>query len=315
MKNDLRCGNARKAAETGQGVKWPERSESLQLNRSLVRNNGWREQKCARRRLEMSGRSVWHATCHLMVAMRRRSLIKRWVKLKQAKAYAALSCTLLLAVTIPAPHHHVSEGNIFTVVGSDYVSPLISSPRGIQTLNVRLSSFARFVGYDQIHSLVDTGSTRQLAKVTRYSGEIFSVLNVEFVLRDKPGAFDHPVYISEEFWKRVLGATPDVLGLSFEAGGELHQIAGVVRSSVGPMLDDTEVWVPFSSRGPYGESTLLRVFGEQCPGADWKAGEKKLGSLIQTQFIKDQIIETETVHLLPLDRKMIVETREEHPEV
>src|SRR6188768_1064131 len=118
-----------------------------------MRNNGWREQKCARRRFEMSGRSVWHATCHRMIAMRR-DLNKRRVKLKQARACAALSCALLLAVTIPAPHHPVSEGNIFTVVGSDYVSPLIASPRGIQTLNARMSPFARFVGYDQIHSLV-----------------------------------------------------------------------------------------------------------------------------------------------------------------
>jgi hypothetical protein len=262
----------------------------------------------------MSGRNVWHATCLLTSAMRRH-LNKGRVKLKQARAYAALSCALLIAMMIPAPHHRVTEGNIFVVVGSDYVSPLISSPRGIQALNSRLSSFARFVGYDQINTFVDSGSTRQLASVTRYSGEIFSVLNAEFVLRDKPGAIDRPVYVSEEFWKRVLGGTPDVLGLSFEASGELYQIAGVVRRNSLAMLDDTEVWVPFSSRGPYGESTLFRVFGELCPGADWKSGEKNLGSLIQTQFVKDQIVETGTVHFLPLDRKMIVETREGLKEV
>ena len=262
----------------------------------------------------MSGRRVWHATCHVLDAMRRH-VNKSRAKLKQARAYAALSCAMLLAALIPAPHNRAIQGNIFTVVGSDYVSPLISSPRGIQTLNARLSSFARFVGYDQIHTFVDTGSTRQLASVTRYSGDIFSVLNAEFVLRDKPGTIDHPVYVSEDFWKRVLGGTPDVLGLSFEASGELYQIAGVVRNNGVAMLDDTEVWVPFSSRGAYGESTLLRVFGELCQGADWKNGEKNLGSLIQTQIVKDQIVETGTVHLLPLDRRMIVEARDGLTEV
>jgi hypothetical protein len=256
----------------------------------------------------MTSKSVWHATCHLLDSMRR-CLNTGRTKVKQAKTYAALGCALLLAVMIPAPHHRLTEGPVFTVVGNDYVSPLITSPRGIQTLNARLGSFARFVGYDQISTLVDTGSTRQLATVTRYSGEILSVLNAEFVLRDKPGAIDHALYISEEFWKRVLGGIPDVLGLSLQAGGELYQIAGVVRKSPITMLDDTEVWIPFSSRGPYGEATLLRVFGELCPGVDWKSGEKNLDSLVQSQFVQDQIVETGTVHLLPLDRKMIVEAR------
>ncbi len=262
----------------------------------------------------MSGRSVWHATCHLKNVMRRRVNLSG-AKLRQARAYAALGCTLLLAAMIPAPHYRTVAGSIFTVVASDYVSPLICSPRGVQSLNSRLSSLARFVGYDQIHTFVDTGSTRQLAIVTRYSGDIFSVLNAQFVLRDKPGSLDRPVYVSEAFWKRVLGGTPDVLGLSFEASGELYQIAGVVRSKGTALLEDTEVWIPFSSRGPYGEATLFRVFGELCQGADWKTGEKDLSSLINMEVIKEQMVDPGTVHLLPLDRKMIVEAREGGTEV
>src|SRR6185436_14420758 len=129
-----------------------------------MRINSCCDQKSATRRFEMSGRRVWHATCQVLDAMRRH-VNKSRAKLKQARAYAALSCALLLAALIPAPHNRAIQGNIFTVVGSDYVSPLISSPRGIQTLNARLSSFARCVGYDQIHTFVDTGSTRQLESV------------------------------------------------------------------------------------------------------------------------------------------------------
>lgn len=256
----------------------------------------------------MRGSSAWHANCHLIDAMRRHVHNSR-PELKQARAYAALICALLLAALIPAPQNRGMQGNIFTVVVGDYVSPLISSPRGIQALNARLSSFARFVGYDQIHTIVDAGSTRQLASVTRYSGEIFSVLNVEFVLREKPGAIDRPVFISDDFWKRVLGGTPDVLGLSFEASGELYQIAGVIHCDDAAMLTRTEVWIPFSSRGPYGESTLFRVFGELRDGAEWKRSENNLSALVQTELLRAQVAEADAVHLLPIDRKMVVELR------
>jgi hypothetical protein len=43
----------------------------------------------------------------------RRHVNKSRAKLKQARAYAALSCALLLAALIPAPHNRAIQGNIF----------------------------------------------------------------------------------------------------------------------------------------------------------------------------------------------------------
>jgi hypothetical protein len=248
----------------------------------------------------MSKELIWHASCATGGVMRR-----HLAGLKKGWRFVSLAGALLLAAIIPAPHHDAGQGQIFSVVGSDFSSPLISSPRGIQALNALMGSGAWFAGYDQIHSLVSAGSTREMAVVTRYSGDIFSLLGAEFVVRAKAGMVERPIVISEEFWNRMLGGTPDVLGRTVEACGERFRIAGVMRSSM--LLGETEVWIPLSTRGEFGTVTALRVVGQLQPGMNWKEGEKQLERLIESDPVKEQVFEEfGSVRLLPVDRRMMI---------
>lgn len=225
--------------------------------------------------------------------------------LRKGWKLATLGSALLLAAIIPAPHHSPAAGQIFSVMASDFATPLLSSPRGIQLLNTQLGFTAWFAGYDQIHSLVAVGSTRELALVTRYSGDIHALLGSDFILRAKPGSLDHPVVVSEDFWRRMLGGSPDVIGQLLEASGERFAIAGVIGGG-SAFLSETEVWIPLSSRGVFGTLTALRVVGQLQPNTNWTAGEKQLERLIATDTVQEQVSEAGRVHLLPIDRGLVI---------
>src|SRR5262245_4692940 len=166
----------------------------------VLRSNSKRAQKRARRSGKMKRIGGWHASCEYWRAMMRK-LEEKQGALGRIRACAALSVALVVAVLIPGPHRSAGgpDGQLFTVVGGDYVSPFISSPRGVQTLNARMNAYARFAGYDQIRTIVHFGAAREVANVTRYCGDIFNLLGVDFVLREPPGMESRPAFISEAF--------------------------------------------------------------------------------------------------------------------
>ncbi len=255
----------------------------------------------------MSDSQGWHANCHAEGVMK--SSFEAGTREENEgprRARVAVAVALLLAVVIlPAPRPAAREKMTFSVMSGDYISPLISSPRGIQILNARLRGSACFAGYDQIEAFANVGSGPDLTGVTRYSGDIFSLVAAQFTLRSAPGAMDRPVYISEAYWKRAFSQSPDALGREIQVSNESFQIAGVVRWDPA-MFTDTEIWVPLSSRGPYAEMTSLRVLGELRGRASWQSGEKALAALLQSEAVKPYLLEVDAVRFLPLERRMML---------
>ena len=212
---------------------------------------------------------------------------------------------------IPARRTGAGSGSpasqLFSVVGGDYISPLITSPRALQTLNVQLGSYAHFAGYDQLKALAIKRSTphfAELVNVTRFCGELLPMLAVQYVLDGRKQVETGRIYLSESYWRRVLGSAPGVVGEAIQLGGESYTVAGVVRASAA-FLGETDMWVPICSRGIYGTMTALRVVGALVPGQDWRAGEKEIARLLRAEVVNEQVTELDKVRLLPVERKLV----------
>jgi hypothetical protein len=171
-------------------------------------------------------------------------------------------------------------------------------------LNGQLGGYARFAGYDQLLSFVAAGSTTQIANVTRYCGDILSLLRAEFVIDGRHEVTANRLYISEAYWKSRFAKAPNIIGAPVRCNGGDFEIAGVIRVRES-FLSETDVWAPVGIRGPYGSMTSLRLIGELLPGQDWRVGEKSLALLMKARPLREQIMDFDTVRLLPIDRRLL----------
>jgi hypothetical protein len=213
----------------------------------------------------------------------------------------------LAAALIPVRRHNSIDSaasRLFSVVGQDFMSPLITSPRALQTLNTQLASFARFAGYDQLAAVVSAGPAPHLAKVTRFCGGLLSMLEAQYVADGRRAVSGPRVFVSEEYSRRIFGSPAKALGRAMQLGGESYRVGAVVRVSPNA-LGETDVWVPICSRGPYGSMTALRVLGALAQGQNWSDGEKRIASLMGGDILRDQVAEPDIARLLPLDRKVV----------
>jgi len=228
------------------------------------------------------------------------------------KAKIVLACAVLLgclALVVPARRAGSTPqaSDLFSVVGGDYMSPLIGSPRALQRLNAELGGSGRFAGYDQLTVLVSSHTAPHLVNVTRYCGDLLSMLAVEYLEDGRARVEGHRVFVSETYWRSVLEAASDIVGTAVELGGETYRIAGIVRAnSVLPL--ESDFWVPICSRTSYGTMTSMRVVGTLLAGKDWRDSEKLLRKLIHTNPLSEQLVELDAVRFLPVDRKLVLDS-------
>jgi hypothetical protein len=223
-------------------------------------------------------------------------------------ALSTVIAAMLLPIWTTCPASNPGK-QLFSVVGGDYISPLIVSPRALQALNSRMGDYCRIAGYDQLQGMPywrgkrESGSDFEIANVTRYSGDLLSMLGAKFVVDGRSDIQTRRIYLAEEFWKANFNPGAPIIGQGIQLGGEQYEVAGVIRTD-DSAIGETDIWVPICSRGPYGTMTALRVIGELNPGQDWRAGEKELASLMGIETIQEQVVELDTVRLLPIERRI-----------
>ena len=201
-----------------------------------------------------------------------------------------LLISIITLLLLPGPGQVRSFGstarNLFTITESDYFSPLLSTAKAVTVLNCAAQQVAHFAGYDDFTTRVDISNKTQIATMTRYSGGLFSVLNIQF-LQVEPHSNGAPViYISKSFWDRAFGRDQNIVGTELKLHEVTYRIAGVTQDSEG-LLATTDIWVPVSGRSLYGSMSCMRIVGTLRAGMDWANAQSELAKCF-SQYLQDQ---------------------------
>jgi hypothetical protein len=248
---------------------------------------------------------IWHAGCEQVRAMKRKDRSLR----KRARAEVILSLLLTLgivtALLVPSKAQLktgvATERSMFTLVEGDYMSPLLSCATTIHILNSVANDVAQFAGFDDFSARVKVNEAMQVVKVTRFSGGLLSILNLEFALRDTTNRSGGAAFISESFWKTNFGARKDILGTEIVVHEMRCRIAGVIRDFDG-LLSKTDLWIPVSSRSPLATLNSMRIVGALNESFDWTAAQERIADAFDQPLIDQVYAEAKGAKLLPITR-------------
>ena len=249
-------------------------------------------------------KQVWYALCHHAKAMKTayRGLFRRGqiaVLLSAILAFGII--TLLLS---PSPRQGQAFGsaprNLFVLTEGDYLNPLLSSAKTVTVLNCAAPQVGRFAGYDDFSTRVQIKDTPHVSRVTRFNGNLLSLLKIRFMLVEPTLATELPCYISESFWNKAFARKSDILGTPLKVHETTYRIVGVTRDSSG-VLGATEIWLPISGRSSFGSAPCMTILGALNAGTDWRAAQTELVKCF-AQFLQDQpYSEIPGAKLLPLE--------------
>lgn len=134
------------------------------------------------------------------------------------------------------------------------------------------------------HAAVVTSSFFHLTGSRPLLGRLFSESD------DRPGAAP-TVLLSHEFWARMLGGDPSVLGSTLTLDGKTYQIVGVLRPGLRFLSRPTDFYVPL---GPSMGNTVnrnqhgsMRVLARLKPGLTLAAGRADLDSIMHRLAVVD----------------------------
>jgi hypothetical protein len=247
----------------------------------------------------------WHAGCIQVRAMKRghRSLPKK------ARAEVILSLLLTMgiiaAALVPAKAQFKAlvprDRSVFTLVEGDYMSPLFSSATTIHILNSVANDVAQFAGFDDFSARVKVNDAVQVVNITRFSGPLLSILDLQFALRDTTNRSGGAAYISESFWKTNFAARTDILGIEIVVHDMRYRIAGVIRDFDG-LLSKTVFWISVNSRSPLATLNSMKIVGALNQGSDWNAAQEKIAQAFDQPLIDQVYAEAKGAKLLPITR-------------
>ena len=216
-----------------------------------------------------------------------------------------LSVGIAVALVIPSPQTvrrlSAEQSSLFIVMEGNYLNPLFSSARTIHLLNGAAKQFASFAGYDEFCTRVDVVTRSHIANVTRYGGDLLSLLEIGFALKGNISGTGEPVYISEDFWERTLGRASNVIGSSLRVHNISYRIAGVTRNH-GGLLSKTDIWIPVRSRGQFGAMSSMRVVGVLKPGNNWRIAQRILSRIFSGPMRDQAYSEVAGAKMMPLDK-------------
>jgi len=182
-----------------------------------------------------------------------------------------------------------TEGHIRTPDGGEgsYLDfeALRDGARGVASV----AAYFPVRGYD-----FGLGADAQRVSGRPVSGEFFPLLGVAPARGrlldlddDRPGAWQRVVVLSHRFWRRRLGADPDVVGRSLVLDGEPFTVIGVASAAfTGIEAEPVDLWTPLGSaagsfvgqaevalfeflarKEPEADATQIRVSGEAALAA------------------------------------------------
>ena len=118
------------------------------------------------------------------------------------------------------------------------------------------------------------------------------------------------VVLSHGFWKRHLGASPEVLGRTLTLDGNPHTIIGVAPEHF-RFLWNTELWAPLATEAELGRrSDFLSVIGRLGPGATVERAQAELTAVASR--LEQQYPDTNarwTAQVVPLHEELVGEAR------
>ena len=257
---------------------------------------------------------VWYALCHHAEAMKtaRQNLLTRERSAVVLSIILALGIVMLLLSPSPRQAHAFGSGarNLFILTEGDYLNPLLSSAKAVTVLNCAATQVGRFAGYDDFSTRLQIEDKPHVAQVTRYNGNLLSLLKIRFALVEPSATTDLPCYISESFWNAAFSRRSDILGTSLRVHELTYRIAGVTRDSSG-FLGATEIWLPVSGRSAFGTAPCMTILGALHAGTDWRLAQTELVKCF-AQFLQDQAYSQQPgAKLLPLETSIYF--REERP--
>lgn len=213
--------------------------------------------------------SSWYSYCLAWGNRRRRTMridllhLWRYVKRSPLSALAAivtLSLTLGTAASIFAvvdvvlliPPPFANPGQLFTVGEVPIDEPPAAAPQSVtyatfEAWRDRARSVASFEGFDGTNlTLTGVGRADRL-QVTDATPGLLTLLGVSpalgrtFVADDVGRAV---VIIGHAFWRRKLGADPNIIGRRLVLGGRSHTVIGVLPERFVFALGAADVWRP-----------------------------------------------------------------------
>jgi hypothetical protein len=210
---------------------------------------------------------------------------------------------IALAIIVPTPSRTVSEdhshGRLFTLVEGDYQDPLFSDVSLIHVLSGAGKEVARFAGYDEFKTRLDLESGATVARVTRCTGGLFSMLNIRFALRDKDFHELPIIFISESFWARAFGRRPDILETTVKMHQMTYRVAGVTTGVRG-FLQSTDIWVPVRKGDSIAAINSMKVLGYLLETGDWRTAQQELTAAFRKYLGDAAYAETRGARLLPI---------------
>jgi predicted permease len=203
--------------------------------------------------------------------------------------FALVDAVLLRALPVPAPKQ------LFVVRESDPSGGVSAA----ETRRMQRFSYQRFIDMTQalpsdvrlaamtrvtrLSVRTNDGATPAIVSGQLVSGSFFDTFGVHAFAGRLLGDADnrlvdgHPVaVVSDRYWRRQLGAAPDVVGRRISINNQPFTIVGVAAAPFeGPYADDrTEVWVPLAMQHALRYRGNVSTYGEVDPQQPWMAEDK-----------------------------------------
>jgi hypothetical protein len=241
-------------------------------------------------RVKQSANQIWYTLCHHASAMR--TVCRGGARRGRVKfvlgALLALGIVTVLLLPSAGQVRRFGSGarNLFMLTEGDYLSPLISSAKTVTILNCAAQKVGQFAGYDDFRTRIDISNEPHIANITRYNGNLLSLLGIHFERIEPATATEPSIYISESFWNEAFGRSENILGTLLKLHATNYRVCGVTRGT-SALVPQTDIWLPVSGRGACGAMACMRIVGALEPRTDWRTAQRELLSCFE-KFLQDQ---------------------------
>lgn len=250
------------------------------------------------------GNGAWYENCHYSGKMK--TVFLHLSKRPQIETFVSviLAIGLCISILIPSPRSRNAlagiDGFLFSVTDDDFFgSPLFSSAKAIRSLNCIAGEWATFAGYNDFHTRLVVSNSIYIANVTRFSGDLISLLNIGFAEKDVGKNIGARVYISEEFWQSAFARDPAVIGTEIVIHDTTYSIAGITKQFRG-LLSETDIWMPSGGNKRVEEEYSMRIVGHLNPGADLRVAQKTMNRILN-RVAPDLVLEAgQKARLIPI---------------
>jgi predicted permease len=225
--------------------------------------------------------------------------------------FSVVNGVLLRPLPFPAPErlvrvwgHHAEIGNE-TASLPDYRDWREGAP-AFEHLEACAATYFNLTGHGEPERLLAARTTAGFFQALR----VPAALGRTFETGEDRQGNNRVVVLSHGFWKRHLGASPEVLGRTLTLDGLPYTIIGVAPEHF-RFLWNAELWAPLATDAEMGRrSDFLTVIGRLVPGATVERAQAELTSVASR--LEQQYPDTNTrwtAKVVPLHEELVGEAR------